>query len=166
MKTDYEVDLNVRFSWSLKVSLFSFLVFCLFRASPAAYGSSQARGRIGATAAGHSQESFGLRLRMREMVRLNLAFFMSLWVRLPITLRIKSQFLTTPYKALHGLTPVSLLDLISSPFPPRSIQCSHSSDFSTSLNVAGLFSPEGLERSAFLPPDPCWLTPSYIWFSA
>ena len=31
---------------------FSFFVFCLFRAAPAAYGSSQARGLIGAVAAG------------------------------------------------------------------------------------------------------------------
>ena len=33
---------------------FFFLVFCLFRAAPTAYRGSQARGLIGATAAGHS----------------------------------------------------------------------------------------------------------------
>ena len=32
--------------------LFSFFVFCLFRAAPAAYGGSQARGLIGAIVAG------------------------------------------------------------------------------------------------------------------
>ena len=32
--------------------IFYFFVFCLFRAAPAAYGGSQARGLIGAVAAG------------------------------------------------------------------------------------------------------------------
>ena len=38
-----------------------FLVFCLFRATPAAYGGSQARGPIGATAASlhHSHSHAG-----------------------------------------------------------------------------------------------------------
>ena len=35
--------------------LFSFFVFCLFRAAHAAYGGSQARGQIGAVAAGLHQ---------------------------------------------------------------------------------------------------------------
>ena len=35
-------------------TLFFFLVFCLFRAILTAYGCSQARGGIGAAAAGHS----------------------------------------------------------------------------------------------------------------
>ena len=33
---------------------FSFLFFSFFRAAPAAYGGSQARGQIGALAVGHS----------------------------------------------------------------------------------------------------------------
>ena len=33
--------------------LIFFFVFCFFRAVPPAYGSSQARGQIGAAAAGH-----------------------------------------------------------------------------------------------------------------
>ena len=40
------------------IYLFGFFVFCLFRAAPSAYGSSQARARIGAVAGslpqGHS----------------------------------------------------------------------------------------------------------------
>ena len=42
----------------------SFFLFCLFRAAPAAYGGSQARGRIGAVAAGlhHSQSNTGSKL--------------------------------------------------------------------------------------------------------
>ena len=39
----------------------SYVVFCLFRAAPAAYGGSQARGPIRATAAGlhHSHSNVG-----------------------------------------------------------------------------------------------------------
>ena len=40
------------FSFSFLSSFFFFFFFCLFRAAPSAYGSSQARGPIGATAAG------------------------------------------------------------------------------------------------------------------
>jgi len=36
----------------LTLALLLLLLFCLFRAAPAAYGGSQARGLIGATAAG------------------------------------------------------------------------------------------------------------------
>ena len=40
---------------------FFFFFFCLFRATPAAYGDSQARGQIGAVAAGlhHSHSNAG-----------------------------------------------------------------------------------------------------------
>ena len=38
-------------------NLFFFFFFWLFRATPAAYGSSQARGQIGAAAAGHSHSN-------------------------------------------------------------------------------------------------------------
>ena len=40
---------------------FFFFVFCLFRATPAVYGGSQARGLIGAVAAGlhHSHSNSG-----------------------------------------------------------------------------------------------------------
>ena len=65
------------------------------------------------------------------MVRLNLALFMSLWICLPITFRIKSEFLTLPYNALHNLTPVSLLDLIPSLFPPSSMQYSQDTGFTS-----------------------------------
>ena len=47
--------------------LFCFLPFCPFRAAPAAYGGSQARGLIGAVAASlrqsHSNARFELNLR-------------------------------------------------------------------------------------------------------
>ena len=41
--------------------LFYFIYFCLFRATPAAYGGSQARGPVGAAAAGlhHSHSNSG-----------------------------------------------------------------------------------------------------------
>jgi len=46
---------SIFFSLGLSfVLLFFFFFFCLFRATPVAYGSSQARGQIGATAASHS----------------------------------------------------------------------------------------------------------------
>ena len=43
---------------SLLLSFLFFFFFCLFRAAPAAYGGSQARGQIGAVAASlhHSSE--------------------------------------------------------------------------------------------------------------
>ena len=45
--------------------LFFVLVFALFRAAPAAYGGSQARGQMGATAAGlcHSNARYELYLQ-------------------------------------------------------------------------------------------------------
>ena len=42
-----------------------YLFICLFRASPTAYGSSQARGRIGATAAGLRQSHSSARSEPR-----------------------------------------------------------------------------------------------------
>ena len=53
------------YAQNLMASLFFFLFFfCLFRAEPAAYGGSQARGQIGAVAAGlrHSHSSLGFEL--------------------------------------------------------------------------------------------------------
>ena len=52
--------------------VFCFLVFCLFRAAPAAYGGSQARGRTGAGAAGlhHSHSNMGSKLRLRPTPQL------------------------------------------------------------------------------------------------
>ena len=46
--------------------------FCLFLATPMAYGGSQARGRIGATAAGlpHSHSNTGSKLRLRHTLQL------------------------------------------------------------------------------------------------
>ena len=44
-------EFSARLPTRVQSKLFSFL-FCLFRAAPIAYGSSQARGRIGAVAAG------------------------------------------------------------------------------------------------------------------
>ena len=47
------IDDRLLCSWQAKKPfLFSFLVFCPFRAAPTAYGGSQARGLIGAIAAG------------------------------------------------------------------------------------------------------------------
>ena len=45
----------------------SFLSFCLFRAAPVAYGGSQARGPIGAIAAGlhHSHSNVGSKVHLR-----------------------------------------------------------------------------------------------------
>ena len=43
------------FNFSLSLFFFFFLTFCLFRATSAAYGGPQARGRIGAVAAGLRQ---------------------------------------------------------------------------------------------------------------
>ena len=46
----------------------SFFVFCLFRAAPKAYGSSQARGRIGATAAGLHHSSRQRQIRAASAI--------------------------------------------------------------------------------------------------
>ena len=52
--------------------LFIFLSFCPFRAAPAAYGGSQARGRIGATAADlhHSLSNARSEPRLRATLEL------------------------------------------------------------------------------------------------
>ena len=52
--------------------LFFVFVFCLFRATPATYESSQVRGRIGATAAGlhHSHSNMGSELCLRPTLQL------------------------------------------------------------------------------------------------
>ena len=49
-----------------------FFFFCLFRAAPAAYGSTQARGQIGVVAAGlpHSHSNLGSELRLRPTPQL------------------------------------------------------------------------------------------------
>ena len=51
----------------LTVFFLLFFLFLVFRAASEAYGSSQARGRIGATAAGlhHSHSNVGSELRLR-----------------------------------------------------------------------------------------------------
>ena len=53
-------------------SLILFFIFLLFRAAPAAYGDSQARGLIGATAASlpHSHSNTGSQLRLRPTPQL------------------------------------------------------------------------------------------------
>ena len=57
------LPLSPPFIPNVLVFLFCFVlfVFCLFRAAPVAYGDSQARGLIGATAAGlhHSHSNAG-----------------------------------------------------------------------------------------------------------
>ena len=48
-------NLRSKLKMTVQVIIYLFIfVFCLFRAAPAAYGGSQARGLIGAVAAGHS----------------------------------------------------------------------------------------------------------------
>ena len=49
------------------VTIMIFFFFCLFRAAPMAYAGSQARGLIGATAAGlhHSHSNAGSKLCLR-----------------------------------------------------------------------------------------------------
>ena len=49
-----------------------FLSFCIFRAAPTAYGGSQARGLIGAAAAGlgHSHSNAGSELHLRPTPQL------------------------------------------------------------------------------------------------
>ena len=56
---------------ALRASFF-FFVFCLFRATPAAHGGSQAKGPIGAVAAGlyHSQSNAESELRLRSIPQL------------------------------------------------------------------------------------------------
>ena len=55
-------------SWALPYTLHFLLLlsFCLSRTAPSAYGGSQAKGRIGAPAAGlhHSHSSVGSELRL------------------------------------------------------------------------------------------------------
>ena len=49
------------------------IYFCLFRAAPTAYGGSQARGPIGAVAAGlrHSHSNVGSKLHLRPSPQLS-----------------------------------------------------------------------------------------------
>ena len=55
----------------LKFNFFFFLVFCLFRAAPAAYGGSQARDLIRAIADGlHHSHNAGSELRLRPTPQL------------------------------------------------------------------------------------------------
>ena len=59
---------------NLENSFYFFLIimFCLLRVTPAAYGSSQARGPIGAVAASlcHSQGNLGSELSLRPTLQL------------------------------------------------------------------------------------------------
>ena len=50
-----------------------FFVFCLFRAAPVAYGGSQARGQIGAVAAGlhHSHSDTGSKPHLQPTQQLS-----------------------------------------------------------------------------------------------
>ena len=56
----YQYSINLKIYWSEYPSIYPFhlfiyfLIFCLFTATPAAYGSSQARGRTGAVAAAYT----------------------------------------------------------------------------------------------------------------
>ena len=54
-------SISIRYVVKPSIFFFFFFVFCLFRAAPAVYGNSQARGRIGAIAAGlhHSHSNLG-----------------------------------------------------------------------------------------------------------
>ena len=54
------------------IYLFYFMFFCLFRASPKAFGGSQARGRIRAVAAGlcHSYSQAGSKPRLQPTPQL------------------------------------------------------------------------------------------------
>ena len=53
-----EIEVKFQFNLLKILFLFLFLFFCIFRAAPEAYGGSQARSLIGATAAGlhHSSQ--------------------------------------------------------------------------------------------------------------
>ena len=60
------VHLSLFLSLSLSLSLFFFFFFFgLFRAAPIAYGSSQAKGHIGAVAAGRSHSHSNNRSELR-----------------------------------------------------------------------------------------------------
>ena len=61
-----------KFSFSFLFFFFFFLSFCLFRATPAAYGGSLAGGLIGATAAGlhHSHSNTRSKLHLRPTPQL------------------------------------------------------------------------------------------------
>ena len=63
--------MGVFFVWSFFVFLGFF--FLLFRGAPEAYGSSQARGQIGATAAGlyHSHSKLGSKLSLQPTPQLS-----------------------------------------------------------------------------------------------
>ena len=54
------------------LSAFLFFIFCLFRATPEAYGGSQARGQIGAVAASlhHSHSNTGSELYLQPTPQL------------------------------------------------------------------------------------------------
>ena len=57
-KAEQYIFLNIVAGFKIFIIIFTiivFFVFCLFRATPMAYGSSQARGQIGAVAAGLRQ---------------------------------------------------------------------------------------------------------------
>ena len=96
----------------LEFLLFYFVLFyfLLFRATPAAYGSSQARNQIGATAAGlhHSHSNTGSKLHLQPTPQL-MAMLDSLvhWVRPgiePASLWILVRFITTePQRELADL---------------------------------------------------------------
>ena len=57
---------------ALTTSQFYFFIFLLFRATPAAYGSSQVRGQIGAAGASlhHSHSNSGLELHLQPTPQL------------------------------------------------------------------------------------------------
>ena len=65
-KKCFIIDLEKKREHGIPAFFFFFLsfVFCLYRAAPVAYGGSQARGQIGAIAAGlrHSHSNTGLEL--------------------------------------------------------------------------------------------------------
>ena len=61
-----------KIEYESKLLLLLLLLFCLFRAALAAYGNSQARGLVGATAASlpYSHSNIGCELRLRPMPQL------------------------------------------------------------------------------------------------
>ena len=63
---DYEEVLHTK----IKITMHFFSFFCSCRAAPAAYGGSQARGQIEATAAGlhHSNAGFEPRLQPKPQL--------------------------------------------------------------------------------------------------
>ena len=67
-----DLDLKVITSALKSKQLFIYFVFCLFRAAPAAYGGSQAKGPIGAVAAGlhHSHSHIRSEPRLRPTPQL------------------------------------------------------------------------------------------------